>query len=446
MSYTDLAESVLSGAEQAGADAADVVVSHGKSFSVTVRRGEIETLKQAVAKALGVRVFVGRRHAVTWTSDFSAAALRSLLEDAVGMARASGDDEHAGLPDETPPAEELDLGLLDPEIAAVPTEERIEAARRAEAAAFDTSPEITNSLGSTYASDEGELVLANSLGFMGTYRSSSASMSVGPVAQRNGSMERDYWYTTSRRRDGLLSPEELGRTAAERTLRRLGARQPKTAHVPVVFDPETASQLLGHVFGAVNGYAVFRNSTFLKDRLGEVVASPLVTVVDEGRRPGGLGARPFDGEGSPTRRNVPIENGVLKHWLCDWYSARKLGVAATGSARRGVAGAPAVGPGDLSLSPGDRSPQSLVEEVESGLYVTDLIGFGVNLVTGDFSQGAAGLWIEKGRLDHPVNEITIAGNLGQMLLDVDAVGDDLVFRSSISAPTLRVRRMTVSGR
>jgi len=446
MSYRDLADGVLAEAKRAGADAADVVVSDGSSFSVTVRRGEIETLKQARAKALGVRVFVGRRHAVTWTSDFSTSALRSLLADAVGMARASGDDEHAGLPDETPPAEDLDLGLVDPALAGVPTEERIEAARRAEAAAFDTSPEIVNSQGSSYASDEGELVLANSLGFMGSYHTSSASISVGPVAQRNGSMERDYWYTTSRRRDGLLSPEELGRIAAERTLRRLGARQPRTSHVPVVFDPETASQLLGHVFGAINGYAVFRSSTFLKDRLGELVASPLVTVVDEGRRPGGLGARPFDGEGSPTRRNVPIENGVLRHWLCDWYSARKIGAPPTGSARRGVAGGPAVGPGDLSLAPGDRSPESLVEEVEQGLYVTDLIGFGVNLVTGDFSQGAAGLWIEKGRFAHPVNEITIAGNLGQMLLDVDAVGDDLVFRSSVAAPTLRVRRMTVSGR
>jgi PmbA protein len=446
MSYADLAGSVPGDAKRAGADAADVVVSEGNSFSVTVRRGEIETLKHAVAKALGVRVFVGRRHAVTWTSDFSPAALRSLLDEAVAMARASGDDEHAGLPDETPPAEDLDLGLFDPAIAAVPTEERIEAARLAEAAAFDSSPEITNSQGSSYASEEGEVVLANSLGFVGAYRSSAVSMSVGPVAQRNGSMERDYWYTTSRRRDGLLSPQELGRIAAERTLRRLGARQPQTAHVPVVFDPETASQLLGHLFGAINGYAVFRNSTFLQGRLGEQVASPLVTVVDEGRRPGGLGARPFDGEGSPTRRNVPIENGVLKHWLCDWYAARKIGAPPTGSARRGVAGAPSVGPGDLCLAPGDRSPQSLVAELERGLYVTDLIGFGVNLVTGDFSQGAAGLWIEKGQFTHPVNEITIAGNLGQMLLDVDAVADDLEFRGSVAAPTLRVRRMTVSGR
>lgn len=446
MSHLDLAESILGLAKRTGADAADVLVSEGNSFSVTVRRGEIETLKQAAAKALGVRVFVGQRHAVTWTSDFSPEALRSLLEDAVGMARASGEDEHAGLPDEARPVEDVDLGLVDPAIAAVPTEERIEAARRAEAAAFEVSPEITNSQGSTYASDEGSIVLANSLGFVGSYRTGSATMSVAPVAQRNGSMERDYWYTASRRLDGLLSPEELGRIAAERALRRLGARQPETGRVPVIFDPEPAAHLLGYVFGAINGYAVFRGATFLKDRLGEPVASPLVTVVDEGRRPGGLGARPFDGEGSPTRRNVPIENGVLKHWLCDWYAARKIGAHPTGSARRGVTGPPAVGPGDLSLAPGDRTPESLVEEVERGLYVTDLIGFGVNLVTGDFSQGAAGLWIENGRLAYPVNEITIAGQLGQMLMDIDAVANDLEFRGSVAAPTVRVKSMTVSGR
>jgi PmbA protein len=286
----------------------------------------------------------------------------------------------------------------------------------------------------------------NSLGFLGSYRTSSASISVAPVAQRNGTMERDYWYTTSRPCDGLLSPEEVGRIAAERTLRRLGAQRPETGNVPVVFDPETASQLLGSLFGAITGYAVFRNATFLAGKIGAQVASPLLTVIDEGRRPGGLGARPFDGEGSPTRRNVPVEAGVLKHWLCDWYSARKIGASPTGNARRGVTGAPGVGPGDLSLAPGDRSPESIIGEVERGLYVTDLIGFGVNLVTGDFSQGAAGLWIDHGRLDHPVSEMTIAGNLGRMLLDVDAVGDDLVFRSSISAPTLRVRSMTVSGR
>jgi PmbA protein len=215
--------------------------------------------------------------------------------------------------------------------------------------------------------------------------------------------------------------------------------------VPIVFDPETAADILGHIFRALSGYSVFRNATFLKGRVGETVASPLVTVVDEGRRPRGLGSRPFDGEGLPTRRNVPLEQGVLRHYLCDTYAARKIGARSTGSARRGVSGGPSVGAANLSFAPGTTPPDEIVAGVERGLYVTDLIGFGVDLVSGDYSQGAAGQWIEKGRFVHPVHEVTIAGNLGQMLRDVDAVGDDLEFRGSTASPTVRVRKMTVSG-
>ena len=222
-------------------------------------------------------------------------------------------------------------------------------------------------------------------------------------------------------------------------------RQVPTGEVPVVFDPETAAEILGAVFSALSGYAVFRNATFLKDRLGEEVASPLLTVVDDGRRVRGLGSRPFDGEGLPTRRNIPLEGGVLRQWMCDSYAARKIGARPTGSARRGVAGGPAVGAGNLFFQPGTSSPDDIVAGVSRGLYVTDLIGFGVNVVTGDYSQGAAGHWIEDGRLTHPVHEVTIAGNLRDMLRDVDAVGSDLVFRGSSASPTLRIRRMMVSG-
>jgi PmbA protein len=212
-----------------------------------------------------------------------------------------------------------------------------------------------------------------------------------------------------------------------------------------VFDPETASELLGNVFSAISGYSVFRNSTFLKDKLGEVVASPLLTMVDDPRRYRGLGSRPFDGEGLPTRRNVPIEKGVLKFFLCDSYSARKIGARSTGSARRGVVGGPSVGASNLYFEPGPTKPEEILGEVERGLYVTDLIGFGIDLVSGDYSQGAVGHWIENGKLMHPVSEVTIAGNLKQMLMDVDAVGSDLDFRGSVAAPTIRIKRMTVSG-
>jgi PmbA protein len=444
MDYQELAHDLLKTARSAGADAADLIIGEGTEFSVTVRKGEIETLKDAGSKALGVRVFVGRRTASTYTSDFSRAALDVLVRETVAMARVTGEDPAAGLPDEAPPAEEIDLGLHDPSVAALPPAERIERARRAEAAALDV-PGITNSQGASWGSGEGFVLLANSLGFMGSYRTSTASFSVSPQAEKDGQMERDYWYTVGRGLLELDPPEEVGRKAAERTLRRLGARQVPTTEVPVVFDPETAAEILGTVFGALSGYAVFRNATFLKDRIGQRVASPLVTLVDEGRRPRGFGSRPFDGEGQRTRRNVPLEEGVLRHFLCDSYSARKIGARSTGSARRGIGGGPSVGAGNLYFEPGTTSPDEILGSVDRGLYVTDLIGFGIDLVSGDYSQGAVGHWIEKGRLLHPVHEVTIAGNLKQMLLDVDAVGTDLEWRGSSASPTLRIKRMTVSG-
>jgi PmbA protein len=445
MDYRNLAADLLARARALGADAADILIGEGTDFSVSVRKGEVETLKQAGSKALGLRVFVGQRTATSYTSDFSTSALADMVGDTVAMARVTGEDPAAGLPDEVTPAEDVDLGLFDPTPGQLPTGERIDRARRAEAAALSASPEITNSQGASWSSSEDAVVLANSRGFMGGYRSSSVSFSVVPVAERDGQMQRDYWYSAGRGLGDLVSPEEVGRVAAERTLRRLGARKVATAEVPVVFDPETAAELMGTVFRALSGYSVFRNATFLKDRVGEQVASPLLTLVDEGRRPRGLGSRPFDGEGLPTRRNVPLQEGVLRYYLCDSYAARKIGARPTGSARRGIGGGPTVGAGNLFFEPGPTPAAEIVAGVERGLYVTDLIGFGIDLVSGDYSQGAVGQWIEGGRLVHPVHEVTIAGNLKQMLLDVDAVGDDLVFRGSSASPTLRIRKMTVSG-
>jgi PmbA protein len=441
----ELAEDLVRRARAEGATDADALVVSGAEFSVTVRKGEVEQLTDAGSKALGLRVFVGKRTATSYSSDFSAGALTRLVAEAVAMARVTGEDAAAGLPDETEAFDAADLGLHDPSPAALPTAERIEHARRAEAAALAVSPEITNSEGASFGSGEDEIALANSRGFGGSYRASSVSMSVVPVGERDGQKERDWWYSSGRGLGELLAPEEVGRIAGERTLRRLGARKVKTAEVPVVFDPETAADLLGHVFGALSGYAVFRGATFLKDRVGETVASPLLTIIDEGRKPRGLGSRPFDGEGLLTRRNVPLENGVLRHFLCDAYSARKIGARPTGSARRGVGGGPSVGASNLCFAAGETPPGDIVAGVDHGLYVTDLIGFGVNLVTGDYSQGASGLWIEKGQLAFPVHEVTIAGNLKQMLLDVDAVGTDLEWRGSSASPTLRVKKMMLSG-
>ncbi len=445
MDLRELAEDLLRRARAAGADAADVIVTSQTSFSAGVRLGELETLEQALGKELGLRVFVGRRTALVASSDFSFEALGQLAQDAVALARVSGEDAAAGLPDETPPPDQVDLGLHDPSALALTPDARIELARRAEAAALRHAPEITNSQGASFDCSDAELLLANTLGFMGTYRRSSASLSVIPVAERDGVKQRDSWYTRGRGLGDLLAPEEVGRIAAERTLRRLGARRVPTCEVPVVFDQECASDLLGDVFDALSGYAVFRNATFLKDRLGERVASPLVTVIDDGRRPGGLGSRPFDGEGLRTRRNVPLEGGHLRAFLCDSYAARKLGLRPCGVARRAVGGAPSVGSSNLWIEAGSTPPEEIVASVERGLYLTDLVGFGVDLVSGNYSRGAVGHWIEHGRLTHAVNEITIAGNLRDMLLDVDALGNDLEFRTACAAPTLRIRRLTVSG-
>jgi PmbA protein len=440
----ELASELLKAARSKGADAADVIVSEGSEFSATVRKGEVETLTEAASKALGLRVFVGKRTASTYSSDFSWPTLARLVDEVVGMARATSEDPAAGLPDEMVPPEDVELGLFDPSPSALPPAERIERARQAEAAALAV-PGISNSQGASWGSGEGSVVLGTSHGFLGGYRTSSVSLSVVPQAEKDGQMERDHWYTAGRGLPDLEPPEQVGRTAAERTLRRLGARQVKTAQVPVVFDPDSAGEILGTLFGAISGYAVFRNATFLKDQLGQTVASPLVTLIDEGRRPRGLGSRPFDGEGLPTRRNVPIEKGVLRYFMCDAYSARKIGGKPVGAARRGVGGGPSVGASNLYFEPGPLAPEAIIGGVERGLYVTDLIGFGVNVVTGDYSQGAAGLWIENGKLSHPVHEITIAGNLREMLMDIDAVGSDLVFRGASASPTLRIKKMTVSG-
>ena len=284
MDYRDLASEILKAARATGADAADLLVSEGTEFSVTVRKGEVETLTEAGSKALGLRVFVGKRTASTYTSDFSWPTLARLIDEVVGMARATSEDAAAGLADEVVPPEDVELGLYDPSSLELPPSERIERARRAEAAALET-PGIVNSQGASWGSGEGSMLLATSAGFMGGYRTSSVSLSVVPQAERDGQMERDHWYTAGRGLADLESPEQVGRTAAERTLRRLGARQVKTAEVPVVFDPESASEILGTLFSAISGYAVFRNATFLKDRLGQEIASPLVTLVDDGRRP-----------------------------------------------------------------------------------------------------------------------------------------------------------------
>ncbi len=430
-----------------GASAAEAMVREGSEFSTVVRLGEVETLKESGAKAIGVRVFRGQRAASTHSSDFSREGLDQMVRSALALAEVTSEDPHAGLarPEEMGSLAG-DLDLFHPDVYSLSTADRIEYARRAEKAAMTTDPRIRNSEGGSFDAADGRRVLANSQGFVGEYRASYCSVSAVPVAQgEKGAMQRDYWYSVARSLAKLESPEQVGRVAAQRTLRRLGARKVKTAHVPIVFDPLVARSLLESLFEAVNGDAVYRGASFLAGKLGERVAGENVTVIDDGTMPGGFGTRPFDGEGVPARRTVVLEKGVLKSYLLNTYTAKKLGLSTTGNASRGLAGNPGIGVGNFFLQPGAVAPQAIIGGIQEGLYVTEFLGFGVNLVTGDYSRGASGLWISGGELAFPVEEITVAGNLKEMLFHISEIGNDLEFRGSIAAPTLRIDGMTVAG-
>jgi len=443
----EIAVDVVDRAIKAGATSADAIARDGNEFSTLVRLGEVETLKESGARALGLRVFVGRHAAATHTSDFSREGIERLVSSAIALARATSGDPDAGLPEASNLGSlKQNLDLYYDDVYSLSTADRIEYARRAEAAALSADPRIINSEGGSFDAATGYKVLANSLGFVGEYRRSYCSVAAVPIARAEGSaMQRDYWYSTSRTLQKLDSPEAVGRKAAERTLRRLGARKVTTQKVPVVFDPMVSRGLLDHMFDAVNGDAIYRHASYLAGKLGEQIAGDNITIIDDGTMVGGFGSSPFDGEGVPTRRTVVIERGILKSYLLNTYTARKLKLQTTGNAARGLTGNPGIGCGNFYLEPGNHSPHDILRDIRSGLYITEFLGFGVNLVTGDFSRGASGLWIEDGELTFPVEEITVAGNLKDMFRNVAAIGDDLEFRSSIAAPTLRIDGMTVAG-
>jgi len=443
----DIAVNVVERAIKAGATAADAIARDGNEFSTLVRLGEVETLKESGARALGLRVFAGRRVAATHTSDLSREGVERLVSSAIDLVRATSEDPHAGLPEAANLGSlQQDLDMYYDDVYSLPTADRIDYARRAEAAAMSVDPRITNSEGGSFDAATGYKVLANSLGFVGEYRRSYCSVSAVPIAKADGSaMQRDYWYSASRTLRKLESPESVGRKAAERTLRRLGARKVSTQKAPVVFDPMVSRSLIDHIFDAINGDSIYRHASYLAGKLGEQVAGENITIVDDGTMVGGFGSSPFDGEGVPTRRTVVIERGVLRSYLLNSYTARKLGLATTGNAARGLTGNPGIGSGNFYLQPGEKTPQEIIRDIRSGLYVTEFLGFGVNLVTGDFSRGASGLWIENGEFAFPVEEITVAGNLKDMFLNISAIANDLEFRSSVAAPTLRIDGMTIAG-
>jgi PmbA protein len=436
--------SALARARERGATAADGFLVEDESFAAAVRLGQVDTVTHSRDHRLSLRVFVGRASAAASTSDLSRDSVERVVDEATTLARITAEDEFAGLPD---PAELItdvpDLDLEDRE-PGLDAGAKIALAKRAEAAALETDPRLTNSEGAEYSDRRARYVYATASGFARGYTTTSFSLSVSPVAAQNGDMQRDSWYSSARKRAKLEAPESVGKTAAARALRRLGARKVKTAEVPVVFDPETAASLLRSIAGAVSGPSLYRRASFLLDKLGERVAAPSITLVDDARIPGALGSRPFDGEGLPTRRLEIIRDGVLRSYLLDTYSARKLGLASTHHAARDGAGV-TVSTTNLMLLPGTADPRDLIRSVSSGLYVTELIGFGVNGVTGDYSRGAVGLWIDHGELAYPVEEVTVAGNLLQMLENIEGVGNDLVLRDRTASPTLLIGRMVVAG-
>ena len=449
-----LASEVLGKALKAGATDAEAVVYEGDEFSALVRLGQGETLTESGSRAVGLRVFMGHRAASTSSSDFSDESIARLVDGANELAKITSEDPFAGLPEEGAfgqvegGAEGLHLHFED--VNEMPPAERIEIARRTEAAAMAYDTRIQNSGGGDFDTATSHKILMNSRGFTGEYRRSYCGFSAAPIAvDEKGGMQRNYWYSSSRTTAKLEDPEEIGRIAAQRTLRRMGARQVKTQAAPVVFSPEIARSIMGNIFSAAEGDAIYRNASFFEGMLGERVAGENITVVDDGTMVfdgiGGFGTSPFDGEGLPTRRTVLVEKGILKNYVMNTYTARKLGMQSTGNASRGLAGNPGTGAGNFYLEPGTMSPEELIGDVKQGLYVTETMGFGVNLVTGDYSQGASGLWIENGELTYPVEEITIAGNLKDMYRNISAIGNDLRFRSASAAPTIRVEGMMIAG-
>jgi PmbA protein len=439
---TDRAERLVKAARAAGADAADAVALRTMSLGVEVRDGRTEESERAEGDDLGLRVLVGHRQAMVSTNDVTADGATALAERAVAMARAAPEDRFAGLADTGLLARDfLDLDLTDPDL---PTVAELETQARAAEQAALAVKEVSKSGGASASAGIGGMVLVTSHGFRGAYVGSNHGLSVTAIAGDGTGMERDYDYSSTRHAADLERPEKIGRSAGERAVARLNPRKVSTRKVPVVFDSRAAGSLVSHLASAVNGSSVARKTSFLRDKMGAKLFAEGVHIIDDPLRKRGLRSHPFDGEGVACKRLALVENGVLRSWLLDSATARELGLVTTGNAQRGGASATAPGPSNLHMAPGRLSPAELIADIADGFYVTDLIGVGANMVTGDYSRGASGFWIENGKRTYPVSEVTIAGHLFEMFRTLTPA-NDLEFRYSTNAPTLRVEDLTVAG-
>ena len=440
---TALAEHLVQAAKKAGADAADAVAVRSISLSVGVRDGAVEESERAEGNDMGLRVLLGRRQAVVSTNDLTREGVPALAERAVAMARATPEDRFAGLADPSRLAHSIpDLDLVDRDMPDVGTLEAM--AQRAERAALAVEG-VTKSSGASASAGIGGMVLVTSHGFSGAYLSSSYGVSMSAIAGEGTAMESDYDYSSTLHISDLESPEKIGRTAGERAVERLNPRKVETKKVPVVFDPRISGSLIGHLASAINASSIARKTSFLKDKLNAQLFAPGINIIDDPLRKRGLRSRPFDAEGIAGRRMALVENGVLKTWLLDCATARELDLVTTGHAHRGVSSTPSPGPTNLHMEPGTISPERMLREVGDGFYVTDLIGMGVNGVTGDYSRGAAGFWIENGERTYPVSEVTIAGHLFDIFRTLTPA-NDLKFLRGTNAPTLRLEGLTIAGR
>jgi PmbA protein len=438
----DLLTDLIQRAKRAGADHADGVLFEGISIAHAQRLGEIEKLERSEGYDLGLRVLIGRRQAIVSSNDRSAAALDALVERAIAMARVVPEDEFCGIADPSEIARDWpELDMVDPDEPA--TAVLIERAAEAEQSARAVAG-VTNSDGAEASWSYSRVALAASNGFAGGYAGSGHGVSVSVIAGTGDGMEREYDWSSAVYGADLQAADLVGKRAGERAVRRVGARKMPTARVPVVYDPRVASGLVGHLAGAISGPSIARKTSFLKDKMGQQLFPAAIQIIDDPHRPRGHRSKPFDGEGIANRRRALIENGVLTTWLLDLRSARQLGLKTTGHASRGTSSPPGPSTTNLYLAAGTISPKDLIADIESGLYVTSLMGQGVNGVTGDYSRGASGFWIEKGEIAFPVNEITVAGNLVEMFRNITAA-DDLEFRGGVNSPTLRVEGMTVAG-
>jgi PmbA protein len=438
----DILASLLESAKRAGADSADAVMIESAHIAVAQRLGQREKLERAESRDIGLRVLIGKRQAMVSSTDLAPAALTEAAERAVAMARVAPEDPYCGLADAADIARDVPaLDICDP--VEPSAEALVERAAAAEDAARAV-PGITNSEGAEAGWQRSHIALAATNGFARSYATSGSSVSAAVLAGDGTAMERDYDYASAVHAADLPDPAAIGRNAGNRAVKRLGARKMKTQQVPVVYDWRVAGGLLRHLVGAINGAAIARGTSFLKDRMGKMVFAPGIRVMDDPLRKRGLRSKPFDAEGLPTRARPLIEDGRLTTWLLDLASARKLGLASTGSAARGIGGPPQPSATNVWLEPGTATPEALIADIASGFFVTELIGMGVNAVTGDYSRGASGFWIENGAIAYPVSEMTIAGNLREMFARL-VPASDLVFRYGTDAPTIRIDGMTVAG-